>query len=93
MRFNETVVMGILNVTPDSFSDGGRLVSVERAVEEAVQMVEAGAGIVDIGGESTRPGAKEVDIEEELKRTVPVIRRLREGTKPSRQSDALSTYI
>ena len=93
MRFNETVVMGILNVTPDSFSDGGRLVSVERAVEEAVQMVEAGAGIVDIGGESTRPGAKEVEIEEELKRTVPVIRRLREGTKPSRQAVVLPALI
>ncbi|MFN2338394.1 MAG: dihydropteroate synthase, partial [Gammaproteobacteria bacterium] len=59
-------VMGVLNVTPDSFSDGGRFASREAAVEHALCMVEEGAAILDIGGESTRPGAPEVPVEEEL---------------------------
>jgi dihydropteroate synthase len=69
-------VMGIVNVTPDSFSDGGKYVSAERAVEHALQLVEDGADILDIGGESTRPGATPVSLEEELKRVLPVIERL-----------------
>ena len=78
LTFNETIVMGILNVTPDSFSDGGALKgSVDIAVEQALQMVEDGAGIIDIGGESTRPGAEEVAIQEEMQRTIPVIERIR----------------
>jgi 2-amino-4-hydroxy-6-hydroxymethyldihydropteridine diphosphokinase len=78
---NETLVMGILNVTPDSFSDGGRLGgSVERATQEALQMVADGASIIDIGGESTRPGAKEIQLNEEIKRTIPVIQNIRQGT-------------
>ena len=78
LTFDETIVMGILNVTPDSFSDGGALKgSVDIAVEQALQMVEDGAGIIDIGGESTRPGAEEVAIQEEMQRTVPVIERIR----------------
>lgn len=80
LAFNETLVMGILNVTPDSFSDGGNYEgSVEIAVKQALQLVEDGASIIDIGGESTRPGAKEIEIDIELKRTVPVISKLREG--------------
>lgn len=67
------VIMGVLNVTPDSFSDGGQHEVPERAVERAAAMVTEGAQIVDIGGESTRPGADFVDVEQELARTVPII--------------------
>lgn len=69
-------VMGIVNVTPDSFSDGGRYESTEKAVEHALQLVEEGADILDIGGESTRPGATPVTLEEELRRVIPVIEKL-----------------
>ena len=68
-----TLIMGILNVTPDSFSDGGRYVTVEAAVRQAVRMAEEGADIIDIGGESTRPGAEQVGLDEELRRVIPVI--------------------
>lgn len=68
--------MGILNVTPDSFSDGGRFFSVDAAVQHALNMVEEGAGIIDVGGESTRPGAASVGIQEEIDRVVPVIEAL-----------------
>ena len=71
------VVMGILNVTPDSFSDGGRYNSLDRAVERAREMVAQGAGIVDIGGESTRPNAQLVSEAEEVDRVVPVIEAIR----------------
>jgi dihydropteroate synthase len=70
-------VMGIVNVTPDSFSDGGRLGSVEAAVAHGLQLVADGAAILDIGGESTRPGAEPVTVEEEIARTAPVIEALR----------------
>ena len=73
----ESWVMGILNVTPDSFSDGGEHWVVERALEHAGEMIGQGAGIIDVGGESTRPGASPVALEEELRRVIPVIRRLR----------------
>ena len=68
--------MGILNVTPDSFSDGGQFQLVENAVARALQMEADGADIIDIGGESTRPGAEPVMLDEELRRTIPVIREL-----------------
>ncbi len=68
--------MGILNVTPDSFSDGGRWVAVDAAVEQAARLIEQGADIVDIGGESTRPGALPVPPDEQLRRVLPVIQRL-----------------
>ena len=67
------VVMGVVNVTPDSFSDGGRFLPVEAAIAQGVRLVEEGAAIVDIGGESTRPGAAPVSVEEELGRVVPVV--------------------
>lgn len=70
-------VMGIVNVTPDSFSDGGRLGSVEAAVAHGLRLVEQGADILDIGGESTRPGADPVEAAEEIARTIPVIEGLR----------------
>jgi dihydropteroate synthase len=68
--------MGVINVTPDSFSDGGRFASSEAAVAHALRMVEEGAGIIDVGGESTRPGALAVDAAEEIRRVVPVIEAL-----------------
>jgi len=71
-----TLIMGILNVTPDSFSDGGRYVDLDRAVAHARELVEAGADILDIGGESTRPGSAPVEAAEELDRVLPVIRAL-----------------
>jgi len=74
------IVMGVLNVTPDSFSDGGRFLAAEAAVEHALRMVEEGAAIVDIGGESTRPGADPVPADEELRRVLPVIEHLRRAT-------------
>ena len=73
---DRTRIMGILNVTPDSFSDGGRFDSPEKAVECAFQLVEDGADILDIGGESTRPGAEPVSLEEEFRRTIPLIQGL-----------------
>jgi dihydropteroate synthase len=69
-------VMGVLNVTPDSFSDGGRYAGLDAAVARAERLVEEGAAIVDVGGESTRPGASPVSAEEEIRRVVPVIERL-----------------
>jgi len=72
-----TLIMGILNVTPDSFSDGGRWPEPEQAVARALQMLEEGADIIDVGGESTRPGHTPVPAEEERRRVLPVIRALR----------------
>lgn len=72
-----TLVMGVLNVTPDSFSDGGEYLDVDAAVKHALEMEKAGADILDIGGESTRPGSEGVTAEEELRRVLPVMERLR----------------
>ncbi len=71
------LVMGVLNVTPDSFSDGGKFFAMEEAIEHGLQMTAEGADIIDIGGESTRPGAQPVALEEELNRVIPVIKKLR----------------
>ncbi|MGH2711564.1 MAG: dihydropteroate synthase, partial [Actinomycetota bacterium] len=71
-----TLVMGILNVTPDSFSDGGRFLDRHAAVAQGLRMAEQGADIVDVGGESTRPGSDEVSLEEEIERTSPVVKQL-----------------
>lgn len=76
----KTAVMGVLNVTPDSFSDGGRHYALDAAIESALQMEADGADIIDIGGESTRPGADPVDLDTELKRVIPVIKALRKKT-------------
>ncbi len=75
---NHTYIMGILNVTPDSFSDGGRYLSVDAALKHAQEMVDDGADILDIGGESTRPGHAQITEEEEIERTVPVIEKLKQ---------------
>jgi dihydropteroate synthase len=72
-----TLVMGVLNITADSFSDGGKFLSVGAAVQRAMEMEKAGADILDIGGESTRPGSEGVSAEEELRRVLPVLKRLR----------------
>jgi dihydropteroate synthase len=74
------MIMGVLNVTPDSFSDGGEFFTTEKAVEQGKQMAMEGAQIIDVGGESTRPGAEAVSADEELARIVPVIEQLRAGT-------------
>ena len=84
-RFNQwireenpaTLIMGILNVTPDSFSDGGMYYDVTQAIEFALQMAEEGADIIDVGGESTRPGAKTVELQKECDRILPVIEGIR----------------
>src|SRR3982751_4910754 len=74
MPMNErTLIMGILNVTPDSFSDGGRFLSLDDALAQAEKMISEGADIIDVGGESTRPGGEPVSVEEEIERVVPVI--------------------
>ena len=73
-----TLVMGILNVTPDSFSDGGDFFDITKAIEHAKEMVKDGADIIDVGGMSTRPGHQDVSIEEEIRRVVPVIEKLLE---------------
>lgn len=77
MALSQPVVMGILNVTPDSFSDGGQYIGQEAAIAHAGEMLAAGAAIVDIGGESTRPGFSPVDVREEMRRVVPAVHAIR----------------
>jgi dihydropteroate synthase len=79
------MIMGVLNVTPDSFSDGGEFFPLESAVEHGLRMAAEGAQIVDVGGESTRPGAEPVSIDEELRRAIPVIEKLRSKIDPPSQ--------
>lgn len=74
---SKTLIMGILNVTPDSFSDGGRFNHLEKALGQAYKIAEEGADIIDIGGESTRPGSRQITVDEELKRVMPVIKALK----------------
>lgn len=78
LKLDQPQVMGILNTTPDSFSDGGQYTTVQRAFYRAKQMIDAGVNIIDIGGESTRPGAPEVSLSEELERVIPVIQAIRQ---------------
>lgn len=80
LHIDQPAVMGVLNVTPDSFSDGGRFAVAEESVRHAVQMADAGAAIIDVGGESTRPGAAEVGEQEELDRVLPVVEAIRRET-------------
>ncbi|MEW6051683.1 MAG: dihydropteroate synthase [Candidatus Zixiibacteriota bacterium] len=89
LSFARPLVMGILNVTPDSFSDGGRFLVTERAVAHALKMAAEGADIIDIGGESSRPGADPVSAEEEIERVLPVIERLR---RESQVPISIDTY-
>ncbi len=85
--------MGIVNVTPDSFSDGGQFLDAKKAVEHGLDMVAEGAGILDVGGESTRPGAAPVSEEEELRRVLPVIRGLRAQTKTMISIDTFKATV
>ncbi len=71
--------MGVLNITPDSFSDGGKFFELEKAIEQGVKMAAEGADVIDVGGESTRPGAEPVAAGEELRRVIPVIERTCRG--------------
>lgn len=80
LKLDRPQVMGIVNVTPDSFSDGGAHATAEAAVAHALELAEEGADLLDIGGESTRPGAEEVSVEEELRRVIPVIEALAKRT-------------
>lgn len=86
-------VMGILNVTPDSFSDGGLFEKKQQAYEQALLMVEQGANILDIGGESTRPGATEVSAEQELQRVIPVIEKIRQESDVKISVDTKKTIV
>lgn len=73
LLFNKPLIMGILNVTPDSFSDGGKYFQLKDAVNHALEMIDSGADIIDVGGESTRPGSEPIPDDEEIRRTIPVI--------------------
>jgi dihydropteroate synthase len=81
LPLSRPLVMGVLNVTPDSFSDGGRYDTVDRAVIRAREMIREGADIIDVGGESSRPGAAPIDAEEEQRRVIPVIQKLAAETE------------
>jgi dihydropteroate synthase len=88
-----TYIMGILNVTPDSFSDGGEFNNLNSAIAQARNMIDHGVDIIDIGGESTRPQAAEISIEEELKRVIPVIQKLRQETEIPISIDTTKSII
>jgi len=90
---NRPLVMGVLNVTPDSFSDGGRFAGVEAALAQARRMIEAGADLIDIGGESTRPGATPVPEDVELDRVLPVIAAIREISEIPLSIDTLKPAV
>ena len=81
LSFSIPKIMGIVNVTPDSFSDGGKYFSVDDAVNHALKLIDEGADLIDIGGESTRPGSDPVSLEEELRRTIPVIKNIHQQRK------------
>jgi dihydropteroate synthase len=86
---SRTHLMGVLNVTPDSFSDGGKFFKPEDAINQALRMAEQGADIIDVGGESTRPGADAIPVEEELRRVIPVIKEI---TKKTDVPVSIDTY-
>lgn len=86
---SRTHLMGILNVTPDSFSDGGKFFKLEQAIKQGIKMADEGADIIDVGGESTRPGSEPVPIEEELRRVIPLIEKL---TKEIEAPISIDTY-
>ncbi|KZX80534.1 dihydropteroate synthase [Oleiphilus sp. HI0009] len=93
MDFSTPKIMGILNVTPDSFSDGGKFSNLDLAISQALRMVEQGASIIDIGGESTRPGAVEVSLQEEMDRVLPVVEKLRAETDVAISLDTSSPEL
>jgi len=93
LQQNRPLVMGILNTTPDSFSDGGRFYDTGAAVEHALQMLDEGADIIDLGGESTRPGAAAVTLQDELQRVIPVIEALRRHSAVAISIDTSKTEV
>lgn len=90
---NRGVIMGVINITPDSFSDGGNFISVDAAVQHGLRLAEEGAEILDIGGESTRPGAAPVSAEEELRRVIPVIEGLAGKTSAALSIDTSKASV
>src|SRR5437016_12904837 len=94
LRFERRpLVMGIVNVTPDSFSDGGQHASTDAAVAHALRLIEQGADLLDIGGESTRPGATPVPVEEELARVVPMVQALTVQTRAPLSLDTSKALV
>lgn len=87
------LIMGVLNVTPDSFSDGGRYMDPEKALDHAYFMAESGADIIDVGGESSRPGAESVPVEEEIKRILPIVKKLARKTKLPISVDTVKSEV
>ncbi len=87
------VLMGVVNMTPDSFSDGGRFATVDEALAHALQLVDEGAGILDVGGESTRPGAAPVAADEQIRRVVPLIARIRSRSNVAISVDTTSAAV
>lgn len=94
LRLSERAhIMGVLNVTPDSFSDGGRFFDVEDALKQGIALAEEGADVIDVGGESTRPGAEPVEIAEEIRRVVPVIEALRDTIRVPISVDTMKADV
>lgn len=93
LSFRSITLMGIVNVTPDSFSDGGRFGDAAQAIETGLAMVEAGADILDIGGESTRPGAEPVDVDVELARVIPIIEGIRKHSDVFLSIDTYKAHV
>lgn len=93
LEFDQPVVMGILNVTPDSFSDGGKYIKTEDALAQARKMIKNGADIIDIGGESSRPGSDPVETDEELQRVIPIIRKIREFSNIPISTDTTKSEV
>ena len=91
--FTRPYIIGILNVTPDSFSDGGRFLNPQKAINHALKMQDEGADIIDIGGESTRPGSEPVDLDEELSRVIPVIEALSSRIKVPMSIDTCKSEV
>ena len=87
------ILMGVVNMTPDSFSDGGRFASVDEALAHALQLVDEGAGILDVGGESTRPGAAPVAADEQIRRVVPLIARIRSRSNVAISVDTTNAAV
>lgn len=90
---HKTLIMGILNITPDSFSDGGDYIDVDNAVKHAKDMIEMGVDIIDIGGESSRPGHKNITAEEEMNRIIPVVKRLAAETEAIISLDTIRAEV
>ena len=92
MDFNQPKIMGVLNITPDSFSDGGQFISIQQAGYSIQQLIDEGADIIDIGGESTGPGSEDVSLEEEMKRVKPVIDYVAENKLTEKVLFSIDTY-